>query len=182
MTFAKRRVTMKRLTALLFVSLASSAIASPMLGQSTICTAPPNVSVTLTIPPGPSQNGGAYGFKDGASRVLPVTVTISGNPGLNLSTSSALVNKTTNCKLDVVAATGVPLNLNVPNAAGNASGTAQVTFKAGTAAQGQGRGTIFQCDVAVQFTPPLVATNPVCDTKTTTTIGTVRGSFKWFRK
>ncbi|HXA16330.1 MAG TPA: hypothetical protein VN380_05025 [Thermoanaerobaculia bacterium] len=172
---------MKRFTALLFVSLALSAIATPMLGQGTICTAPPNVAVTLTIPPGPSENGGAYGFKDGASRVLPVTVTISGNPGLTLSSRSAVVNKTTNCKLDVVPA-NVPLIVSQPNAAGNASGSAQVTFTAGPAAQGQGRGTIYQCDVVVQFTPPVVATNPVCDKKTATTIGTVQGSFKWFRK
>lgn len=173
---------MKRFTALLYVSLTLSAIATPMLGQGTICTAPPNVSLTLTVPPGPSENGGAYGFKDGASRVLPVTLTISGNPGLTLSRSSIVVNKTTNCKLDVVPATGAPLTLIGPNATGNASGTAQVTFKAGAAAQGQGRGTAFQCDVVAQFTPPLVATNPVCDKKTTATFGTVQGSFKWFRK
>jgi hypothetical protein len=171
-------MTMKRFTAFVFVSLALSAIATPVLGG-TICTAPTNVTVTLTIPPGPSDNGGAYGFKDGATRILPVTVTISGNPGLTLSSNrSALVNKTTNCKLDVVPAT---LTVGLPNAAGTASGTAQVTFKAGAAAQTLGRGTFYQCDVAAPFTS-LVATNPVCDQKTMTTINTVQGSFKWFRK
>ena len=173
---------MKRSTALLFVSLALSAVATPMLGQGTICTAPTNVTVTLTIPPGPSENGGAYGFKDGASRVLPVTVTIRGNPGLTLSSRSGVINKTTNCKLDVIPANGVPLTLNPPDATGNASGTAQVTFKAGPAAQALGRGTGYQCDVVMQFTPQVVATNPVCTTKTTTTITTVQGSFTWFRK